>query len=66
VETSDKFAITLQLADKEDSSNISSSLFSVQKLVAAQGLNAAFSQPNHRKRKQAGEAEWSSNKRQRM
>ena len=66
VETSDKFAITLRLADEEDDSDISGSPFSVRKLVAAQGLDAAFGRPDHRKRKRAGEVEWLSNKRRRM
>ncbi|KAF3031819.1 hypothetical protein E8E12_002088 [Didymella heteroderae] len=65
VETKDKFAITLQLADEEVGSDISGLLFSVGKLVAAQGLDAAFGRPDHRKRKRAGEVEWASNKRRR-
>ncbi|KAF1961321.1 hypothetical protein CC80DRAFT_589712 [Byssothecium circinans] len=51
VETKNKFAITLQLADEEAGSNISASPFSVRKLVAAQRLDAAFGRPDHRKRK---------------
>jgi hypothetical protein len=66
VETKDKFAITLQLADEEVGSNISGSPFSVRKLVAAQGLDAAFGWPDHRKRKRIGEDERSSTKRQRI
>jgi hypothetical protein len=66
VETRDKFAITLQLADEEVGSNISGSPFSVRKLVTAQGLDAALGRSDHRKRKRAGEDEWSSNKRRRM
>ena len=46
VETKDKFVITLQLADEEAGSDISGSPFSVQKLVAAQGLDAAFGRPD--------------------
>lgn len=65
VETRDKFAITLQLADEEVGSDISGSPFSLRKLIAAQGLDAAFGRSDHRKRKRAGEEEWSSNKRQR-
>lgn len=67
VETEDKFAIAiaLQLADEEAGSDISGSPFSVRELVAAQGLDAAFGRSDHRKRKRAGEDEWSSNKKRR-
>ncbi|KAF2994065.1 hypothetical protein E8E13_002393 [Curvularia kusanoi] len=54
------------LADEEAGSDITGSPFSVRKLVAAQGLDAAFGRPDHRKRKRAGEVEWSSNKRRRV
>ncbi|KAF2245144.1 hypothetical protein BU26DRAFT_568440 [Trematosphaeria pertusa] len=54
VESKDKFAITLQLADEEAGSDISGSPFSVRKLVAAQGLDAAFGRSDLRKRKRAG------------
>ena len=66
VETKEKFAITLQLADEEAGSDISGSPFSVRKLVAAQGLDAAFGRSDHRKRKRASGEEWASNKRRRM
>lgn len=66
VETRDRFAITLQLADEEAGSNISGSPFSVQRLVAAQGLDAPFGRPDHLKRKRAGEDEGSANKRRRI
>ncbi|XPS81882.1 hypothetical protein M3J09_013807 [Ascochyta lentis] len=66
VETKQKFAVTLQLADEEAGSDISGSPFFVRKLVAAQGLDAAFGRSDHRKPKRAGEDEWSSNKRRRM
>jgi hypothetical protein len=66
LETKDKFAITLQLADEEVGSNISGSPFSVRKLVTAQGLDAAFGRPDHRKRKRIGEDERSSCKRRRI
>lgn len=66
IETKDRFAVTLLLADEEAGSDISGSPFSVRKLVAAQGLDAAFGRSDHRKRKRAGEEEWSSNKRRRI
>tara|TARA_R110002003_G_scaffold3241_3_gene24949 strand:+ start:7368 stop:7568 length:201 start_codon:yes stop_codon:yes gene_type:complete len=66
VETKDKFAITLQLADEEAGSNISGSPCYVRRLVTAQGLDAAFGRPDHRKRKRTSEEDWSSNKRRRI
>ncbi|KAF3028716.1 hypothetical protein E8E12_000182 [Didymella heteroderae] len=66
IETEGMFAITLKLGSKEEpSSNISGSPFSVQKLVAAQGLDAPFGHSDHRKRKRAGEAEGPAKKRRR-
>ena len=72
VETADRFAVTVELGDVEagDSSSknsrshnhssdnrISELPFSVQMLVAAQGLDAPFGLPDHRKRKAPTEEE---------
>lgn len=66
IETKDRFAVTLELADEDQvASDISGSPYSVQKLVNAQALNAVFGRHDHRKRKRAGEILWASNKRQR-
>jgi hypothetical protein len=48
--TFDKLVITLKVGGA-DACNISGSPFSVQKLVATQGLDAPFGRPDHRKRK---------------
>ena len=70
VETADRFAVTVELGDVEagdsssknsrsdnNDSHISGSPFSVQRLVAAQGLDAPFGLPDHRKRKAPTEEE---------
>ena len=49
-ETAEEFSITLRLGDSE-ACNISGSPFSVSKLITAQGLDAPFGRPDHRKRK---------------
>ena len=48
--THDRFTITLK-ERSSDAWNISSSPFSVERLITAQGLNASFGRPDHRKRK---------------
>jgi hypothetical protein len=48
--TPDRLTITLDIGEAR-ACNISSSPFSVQKLVAAQGLDDPFSRPNHCKQK---------------
>jgi hypothetical protein len=77
VETTDRFAITVELGDVEGAdshsksshnsdNHISGSPFSVQRLVAAQGLDAPFGLPDHRKRKAPGGEEPLPSKRRRM
>lgn len=65
VETKRRFAVTLKLGDEEAGSDISGSPFSVQQLVAAQGLDAPFGHPDHRKRKREGEEVGLASKRRR-
>jgi hypothetical protein len=52
IKTLDRLAITLEAGGAE-ACNVSGSPFSVQKLVAAQGLDAPFGRPDHRKRKRS-------------
>ncbi|KAF2844459.1 FabD/lysophospholipase-like protein, partial [Plenodomus tracheiphilus IPT5] len=53
-ETQDSLTISLEL-DNAVPCNISGSPFCLQKLIAAQGLDAVFGRPDHRKRKRAAE-----------
>lgn len=48
--TTDRFTISLKQGSSEPC-NISGSPFSVGKLIQAQGLDASFGRPDHRKRK---------------
>ena len=60
--TTDRFTISLKQGSSEPC-NISGSPFSVEKLIQAQGLDASFGRPDHRKRK-AGDDLENPNKRQ--
>lgn len=63
--TGDRLEISLELDDGEACS-ISGSPFSVPRLVAAQGLDAPFGRPDHRKRKRLGGDGRPTTKRRRM
>jgi hypothetical protein len=64
-ETVDRLTISLELGDAE-ACNISGSPFSVPRLVTAQGLDAPFGRPDHRKRKRSEDNERWTAKRQRV
>jgi hypothetical protein len=62
-ETVDRLTISLEL-DGADVCNISGSPFSVSMLVTAQGLDAPFGRPDHRKRKRSEDEErWTAKRR---
>lgn len=65
LETADRFAIYLK-QDAVEPYNISGSPFSVERLIAAQGLEASFGRSDHRKRKSSSVPDETRRKRRRL